>query len=274
MQKDKYFLLVISILFAAAYPYTIEWMWERWLARDSYYSHGFLVPFITGFLIYRKRQILVNIPKAKNNLGFCIFLAGILLQIVSSFWRVHFISGFSMPVVLFGLVLYLYGIQFTKEIAFALLFLFFMIPMPLVFISEMSLYLKLLTTKLTIMVTNVFGITVVNQGNVLYFAKGHMVVGDVCSGLRSLISLLAMGALYAYLLPLSTAKRVFLFLSAIPISVISNMVRMFVLCIIAHFWGVEKTGGLIHDSTGILIYITAFGLLFSLDKIFLRRGGE
>jgi len=246
-------------------------MWGRWSARDSYYSHGSLVPLISAFLIYRKRDVLGQIPVKHDTAGLYIFIFGILLQIFSAFWRVHFISGFSMPLALIGIVIYLYGFDIFKAIAFPMLFLFFMVPVPLVVISELSLKLKLLTTKLTILVSDMMGIAAVQAGNVLYFPTGQMVVGDVCSGLRSLISLLAMGALYAHLLPVSNFKKWIMFLSAVPISVIANMVRMLMLCVIANIWGVDHTTGLVHDSTGILIYITAFLLLFSLDKLLLRR---
>lgn len=266
--KRKVYL--IALLFLITYFNTFIWMWDRWFSRDSYYTHGILVPFITGFLIYKKKDRLKTIPKGCSPIGLWVFLSGIALQLIASFWRVHFISGFSIPIVIFGTILYLYGKEFTKEILFPLSFLIFMIPLPLIVIAELSLKLKLLTTKLTVFISNLFGISVVNEGNILYFHKGHMVVGDVCSGLRSLVSLLGMGALYGYLLPVNRLKKFILFISAIPISIVSNMVRMFVLCIIANLFGVEYTGGFIHDATGILIYITAFGLLFSMDKLFLR----
>ena len=121
-------------LFVLAYLTTFEWMWDRWFSEGSYYSHGILVPIISAILIWQKRDILKKIRSKPSLGGNWLFLAGIIVHILSIIFRVYFTSGFSMIMVLAGFVLAVYGRDFLKEVLFPVIFLVFMVPIPIVII--------------------------------------------------------------------------------------------------------------------------------------------
>ena len=106
-----------------AYTPTFLWMWDRWFVRDSYYSHGILIPFISLYLIWNKRSDLRKIPKESSPWGFRIFLLGVICHLISAALRVYFSSGFSLIVMLLGLVLHFFGKRVLNHVFFPIIFL-------------------------------------------------------------------------------------------------------------------------------------------------------
>lgn len=261
------YLTVLFILFSFVYYVTYLWMFERWTARDSYYSHGFLIPLMSFFLIWRKRHEIMKSEISFSAIGIFFFATGIFIQLISAFWRVHFTSAFSMIFILLGISLILFGKQANKYLIFPIIYLIFMIPLPLIAVADFSLRLKLFAAHSALKISELFGIIAVREGAVLHFRSGEMVIGDICSGLRSIIALLAFGAFYAYISNFSIPKKILIFLISMPIAIIANIIRIIVLCIIAEIWGVEKTGGMVHDISGISIFVVAFALLFSFERV-------
>ncbi|MFC1668276.1 exosortase/archaeosortase family protein, partial [Chlamydiota bacterium] len=248
-------ILVALLLFI--YWETFIWMFERWTTRDSYYTHGFLIPLLSGYLIWKKRTIFDETKMAYSSLGKWFLLLGIILQLVSVFWKIHFSSAISLLFILLGISYTFFGSVISKYLLFPILYLFFMIPLPLVAIAEFSLRLKLFAATVGLKIAEYMGVIAVQQGAIIHFTDGHMVVGDVCSGLRSIIALLAFGAFYAYIIQFSLYKKIVLFLLSFPIAILANVTRIVLLCIIAEVWGVDAVHGVVHDWSGILIFVFA-----------------
>lgn len=259
--------LWLAAIFLLTYIPTILWMYDRWFARDSYYSHGILVPFVTGFLIWQRRQELTKITAVSSPWGLPLIGAGLLLHILSSLFRVYFSSGFSMLAVITGLVLYLYGRQILQKIAFAVAFLVFMVPVPLVVIANISFKMKIFAAKIATVLLNQMGLWALRQGSVIKMQHTYVIVDDVCSGLRSLIALAALGSIFAYEMKAPAYKRVLLFLSTIPIAVATNVVRIIFLSGVSEIWGPEHATGFIHDFSGMLVFALAFVLLYAAGKL-------
>src|ERR1700733_11233419 len=109
---------VIGIFVLLIYVPAFIWMWDRWFARDSYYSHGILIPFVTAYLIWQKRDVLKKIKPESSPWGLRLFFLGIAIHLLSALFRVYFTSGFSMIIVLYGLTLHFYGSKTFKEVFF------------------------------------------------------------------------------------------------------------------------------------------------------------
>ncbi len=259
--------LLAIVLFAMAYVPTIVWMWDRWFARDSYYSHGILIPFVTVFLIWQKKDVLSSMEKVRSKWGVALIAIGMLLHIFASLMRVYFISGFSMLIVLIGLILFFYGAAVFKKILFPVLFLVFMIPVPLVIITNVSFQMKIFAAKIAVAILNGAGIPALREGSLIRMQKAHVMVDDVCSGLRSLISLMALGSIFAYWMKSSLLKKYILFLTTIPIAVATNVARIIFLSVIAEVWGPQYADGLVHDISGFLVFALAFVLLYVVGKV-------
>ncbi|MFN3467575.1 MAG: exosortase/archaeosortase family protein [Candidatus Brocadiales bacterium] len=261
--------LIITALLAYTYLDTFHWMTGRWLAADSYYSHGFVVPFISAYLVWKKRNYINGESQVDSRgtvVGLALLFSGIGLHGAGLVFKISFISGLSLLPLLLGMVLYIYGWQAGRRLLFPILFLLAMIPLPLSLIADLSLKLKLFAAEVAVRVVSFIGIAVLREGSSIHFSDSFLVVGDVCSGLRSLIALLAFGALFAYVSGLSTPLRAILFIASVPIALVANSVRIIVLCLIAKQWGSEVATGRVHDATGILIFIVAFILFFSLER--------
>jgi exosortase len=147
-----------------------------------------------------------------------------------------------------------------------------MIPFPDVFTILLTFKLKMLATYCSVGMVNLIGIPCVAEGAKIILPDTFLEIGAPCSGIRSLISLLALGALFAYLLNISLWKRVVVFISAVPIAIFSNIVRVFLLCLVAHIYGKEKALGFFHDFSGLLVFVIAFVCLYGVGKV-LSPGG-
>lgn len=277
--------LFIGILFFLTYIPTFIWMWDRWWVRDSYYSHGILIPFMTGFLIWQKREELKKIEIQESPWGLILIISGIIIHVMSAMFRVYFTSGFSMLIVLCGLILYFFGEKIFKEIWFPVAFLFFMVPMPLVAIANLSFKLKLFAANIATVLLNEMGVPAVREGSIIRMRHAQVIVDDVCSGLRSLISLTALGSIFAYWLNLPIValtatssifaywikapitKRLIIVLMTIPIAIVTNVCRVLVLSLIAEIWGVEIASGFVHDLTGFMVFALAFIILWVVSKV-------
>lgn len=259
--------LALAAGFLLAYYPTLLWMWSRWFAADSYYSHGVLVPFVTGYLIWQERAALVAIPVKRSKRGMVLLVAGILLYLFSAMFRINFTGGLSMLVVLWGGILHFYGVRRFKVMAFPLFFLVFMAPLPEVAIVNISFRMKIFAAAIAEKVLNGMGLIAVRKGSIIYMRHTQVVVDDVCSGLRSLISLMALGSIFALWLKAPMWKRLFLFATTIPIAVITNVCRVVFLSTVSEVWGAHVAEGFIHDASGYSVFALAFVMLWAVGKV-------
>lgn len=258
---------VCLILMLAAYIPTIMWMYWRWNAAESYYSHGILIPFVSLFIVWQRRDMLVNIPIQTDFRGLLLVVFGMVLHIIAAVLRIYFLSGFTLIMVLFGLILYFFGSKMIKALIFPIFFLIAMIPMPLVLIGNLTVQLKLLVTQASVFVLNHIGFPSIQDGSVIRMPNSYIEVAAPCSGLRSLISLLTLGLLFAYALKIAFWKKVVLFLSSIPIAMFSNLCRVLMIAVVNDLYGEKVAMGFFHDFSGYMIFVIAFICLYVVSKI-------
>ena len=260
-------LIILSMLVIITYVPTIIWMVDRWTAKDTYYSHGFLVPLISLFIVWIKRDKLSKLKIQPSNLGWIFFITGISINAVSALWRIYFSSGFSLILVLAGLVLLFLGKQFLRQLMFPTVFLLFMIPLPLVAIANISFRLKIFAAHISTIIINRLGVPAIRDGSVIKTMHSYVIVEDPCSGIRSLIALIALGALMSYFSNISKTKKAILFISSIPIAISSNIIRIVSLCLASEMYGQKLATGLFHNIMGILVFVFAFAGLAFIGKL-------
>lgn len=258
----------ISLFLLVIYSPTIWWMIDRWNSKDSYYSHGFLVPFVSLYLLWIKRDKLAKIKPEPAAFGLWIFIAGLLIHVFSALFRVYFTSAFSSILVICGLVLYFSGKKMLRETIFAILFLLFMMPLPLIAIVGITFKLKIFAAYWANKIINAIGVRAILDGSIIKMSKTYVIVEDVCSGLRSLISLLALGALVAYLSKLSRAKKIIVFFSAGIMAVIANICRIIFMALTSEFYGAKFTEGFLHTLSGVIVFVIALlGLMLVVKEL-------
>lgn len=260
-------IIIIVLLFVAIFVPAFISLSGRFTAADSYYSHGFLVPLVCAYLIWRKRKKLKTLPIESSKAGLIVLVAGLLLHIISSLLKINFGTYISIIIVLEGLILYLLGREINRELLFPLVFLIFMIPLPSVVIIAFSFKMKMFAAQLSANLVNQMGISALRDGSTIYLPNGQLVIGDPCSGLRSLISLLALGAIFTQFFSVSVMRKNILFLSAIPIALTSNVLRIIALLWVTYVYGEKVALGFFHDLSGMLVFVFAFFGLFFMTRI-------
>lgn len=259
---------VIILLTGFIYYPVLIWMWQRWFAADSYYAHGPLILLVSGVLIWLKRRKLAKTSRQPSRLGIWIIIAGLILHIISALTCVYFTSAYSLFIVIVGIVVYFFGKKFTLTIIFPLCFLLFMIPAPMAVIESTTLKMKLFTAQVSVSIIQLLGTPVIREGSTVYMSNTSVVVDDPCSGLKSLISLSALGILYTYIVKASYSRKVILFLLSIPIALLANMIRTILTLLIANSYGNKiVTDGLLHQGFGLMVFVIAFACLFLAGRL-------
>ena len=256
-------------LFLYAYHETFLWLIERYNNPDSHYSHGYLIPFICGYLVWQQRNELAQQPRMSSPFGLGLIVLALLVHVASVWTHTFFTSGFSIMALAIGLCLYLYGTRITKLLAFPLGFLVFMFPLPMRVISAISFPLKMLVANLGTKIMEMSGMLIVREGAMIHLANASLSVGDPCSGIRSLIALMAMGALFAYLLRGSFARKFLVFLLAVPVAIATNVLRVCALIFVA-----DKLGGQwaspehwFHTVSGLAVFVISMAMLFGIMRL-------
>lgn len=264
MKKFIPYLVILILLFAASYYDTFAWMLQRYLSVDSYYSHGFFVPFVTGYLIWLKREELEKAPVSTSWLGFAIVVLAALVHLFGTVVYIFSVSGFSIWLLLVGSCWFVLGSGKTKKITFPLFFLLFMFPAPLALITMISFPLKMLVANYGVKLVQLTGMPVFREGFNIIIPQGTLLVGNPCSGLRSLITFLALGSLFAYMSNLSNPRKYVLFLLAVPIALLSNLIRVPILILWSYKYGLAAAAPdtLVHTGSGFVVFLLGILLLY------------
>lgn len=261
---------ILLLLVALVYQHTFAALWRTWMNNPSY-SHGVLVPLITGALVWLRRKELARLPAAPSALGLPVLGGALLLQLAGLRGDVLIFQGDSLVLLAAGLTLHFLGWRWLRALAFPLAFLLFMVPFLPVFESQVSFRLKQLAATGAVEVSSWLGVLVQRDGMSLYlpgWVDGSAAAGpralrieNACSGMQSLISLMAMGALFAYLADAGPIRRTLLFLASIPIALLVNVIRISALCVVGNAVSVEAATGLFHDVSGFVLFGVALGML-------------
>jgi len=245
-------------------------MLSRFSSDESYYSHGFIVPFIILFLIYQNRNLLPDPFSKSSPIGLWLIILSQLLNISAKIFYIYSLAGISILIFFMGLILFLGGRPLFKISIFPLFFLIFMLPMPEAMISSISNPLKEIVTAHGVSIMRFIGVPIFRQSFSISLPNGQLIVGDPCSGLRSIISLLALGSLYLYLIRDERFWIKFiLFISIIPIAIFANILRVSFLIFASYRWGPDSVSPdtFMHSFSGILIFLGSFLMLHLFKKI-------
>jgi exosortase len=273
MKTHLLFLPLVLALFAMAYHSTLVWMYLRFIGSDSYYSHGFLIPLVSAFLVWQKRTELKNMSAESSLWGLAFVLFAALLHIFGTILYIFSISGVSIFFLILGGTLFLFGKKIVRAVLFPLLFLLFMFPAPEAFIGAVSFPMKMLVAQVGVWIVGLMGIPVFREGFIITIPGGSLLVGNPCSGLRSLIAFLALGAVFAFLTDIPLTRKGVLFLLAVPVALLSNMLRVPILILISNYWGfsVAEPGSFLHEASGVFVFILGFGLLLLAARMLAWR---
>jgi exosortase len=256
------FALILAVLYSSIGQALAAQWWD-----DANYTHGFLVPLFSGVLVWRQRARLRALAPRGSMRGLPVLLGGISLLVLGDLGAENFLMRSSLIVILAGLVLFHLGPRVFRIVLFPLSFLFFMVPLPGVVFYAVTFPLQRLAAEQAAWVLDLLGVPVLLDGNVIHLSQISLGVTEACSGIRSLISLLAAAVAGAYLLIPSRWAMTVLVVSAVPITILANVARVVTSGLIGQWFGVEYAAGFFHEFAGLAVYILALACLVGVHRL-------
>jgi exosortase A len=257
---------VIIASLVVLYAGVVKYLVSDWINMPDF-SHGFLIPIVSLYFVYERRKTLSVLNPSSNWAGLGLIIFGIALLLLGNLATEYFTMRFSMLVVFGGVILFLLGNDFFKTLLFPIAFLIFMIPIPSILMDRITFPMQLFASKVAANTLYLVGIPILREGNVMLLANTSLEVAEACSGIRSLISLLTLSVVFAYLTQKVTWKRVILVLSTFPIAIIANAARVSGTGILAHRYGDKVAQGFFHGFSGWILFVVAFVCLFVVGSI-------
>jgi exosortase B len=265
--KYKFFgPLVVAASFLAAYFPTVKSLIDGpWQTEQE--GHGPLIIAAALWLVWQSRDKLKLAPLSPAPAaGWAFLISGLVLMFLARTQGVLTVEAFSAIPVIIGCVLSLAGWAVLRVLAFPIFFLFFAVPMPDWLIDAGTVPLKVFISDVVTQVLYELGYPIAQNGVVIVIGSYQLMVKDACSGMNSIFALSAIGVFYAYAFRSDTKIRALLLLAAIvPITIIANFIRVFSLVLLAYYGGIDAVEGVLHDLTGIGLFVVAVVLMFLFD---------
>jgi exosortase len=262
-------ILMTCVSFLLLYAPVLARLVQDW-AHDDNYSHGFLILPLALYFVWERRKRLAAIPRDPRMFGLSVVGLGLVMLLAGMLGAELFLTRVSIIAVAAGAVLFLFGWRTCGVLAFPLLFLLLMIPIPAIVFNQIAFPLQLLASRTGETALSALNIPVLREGNVIVLAHTSLEVAEACSGIRSLISLLTLGIVYGYFTDPRAGVRVLIALSTIPIAIVANGGRVAGTGVAAHYYGAQAAQGFFHTFSGWLVFAVAFALLFIVAQVLIR----
>lgn len=246
----------------------IVWMAKRWNGSGGDLSHGWLIPLVSGWILWRGRRELAAARRAPCTPAIVLVALSLALHWAGVRSQLTRLSLFSMVLLLWSVPLYLYGWNLARRIAFPCAYLLYCIPFT--FLDHLTVPLRLAASRMATGLLNGIGMAAVRTGTAIRsLAPGefHIDVVDPCSGLRSLLAMSALTAAYAYFTRTTLARKWILFLSAVPLAIIGNVARIVTIAWVARRFGPERAMQVYHDYSTYIIFAVAVVLMTGWDRM-------
>jgi exosortase len=265
---------------------------------DENYSHGLLIPFIIGYILWSERARLEGATKRPSLLwGGALVVGALLMLWAGTAGAELFMQRTSLVLMLAGVTIYLWGWHILRLALVPLLLLALAIPIPAIIFNQIAFPLQLFASRCAVWAMRAFDIPVLRQGNIIELmplnssVTKKLEVVEACSGIRSLMTLLTLAVVFAYfthprgkgqqggglgasLKRYGTWRSAILVLSAVPIAIITNAGRVSGTGVLARYYGTEVADGFFHEFSGWVVYIAAFLLLFALGWVLDKFGAR
>jgi exosortase len=290
--------VLLSAAVAFAYWGVLARLGRFWW-EDENYSHGLLIPFVIGYILWTERERLSSVAERPRVFwGAGLAVAALLMLWVGTAGAELFTQRTSLVVLLAGLAVYFRGWRLLRAVAVPLFLLALAIPVPTIVFNKIAFPLQLFASRCAVWAMRLCDIPVLREGNVIELyplgstTTKRLEVVEACSGIRSLMTLVTLAVVFAYFTSPSddegkggrrferfrVMRAVLVVLAAVPIAIITNAARVSGTGVLARYYGTEVADGFFHEFSGWVIYVAAFLLLFAfgwlLDRFNPTRRGR
>lgn len=256
--------LTIAALIAVLYGQVLADMAEDWWTDPSL-SQGLLIPPLALYIAWTRRSMILSRPAVAENRGLWLVAGACCLYILGKLGAEFFLPRMSFVILLAGLVWTFWGMGRLRSLAFPLLLMATMVPLPVILYNAIAAPLQLFASNVATNLAQLLGVAIYRDGNVIHLAHISLGVEEACSGLNSLSALMVASLLLGFLVCTQVSARVILFALSIPLSIAVNVLRVTGTAVIADYHE-EFALGFYHLFSGWLVFIGGFAILYGLAK--------
>ena len=242
---------------------------DAWSTDDNY-SHGFFIVPLAAYFAWERRRAFAAAPVQPSYLGPIVVAGSMALLVAGLLGAELFLSRVSLIGALAGSILFLFGWQRLRIVLFPLAFMLLMIPLPALIFNKIAFPLQLLASHVGESTISALDIPILREGNVLILANATLEVAEACSGIRSLVSLFTLGIVFGYFVDRRAWVRAVIALSAVPVAILANGLRVASAGVAAHNFGTAGVEGLFHEFSGWVVFIIAFLMMLGFQRLLQR----
>jgi exosortase len=264
---------LLGALVVLLYFPILQGLIKQWW-KEPDFSHGFIVPVFAGYVVWLTRKRWQAIPSQPDDKGFFVILGALCMLLAGSVAAVLFVSRLSMLLLLLGIVLYLAGREMVRAMAFPLGYLLLMIPPPEIIYNQITFPMQLWASRVAFALLQWVHVPVLLEGNILFLPNYSLEVAEACSGIRSLLSLIALVVAYGYIAEKRGWLRVVLVIMTVPVAILSNSLRVFGTGLATYWIGPKWANGFLHEMSGFAVFFVAAGFIVLVHwviSLLLRR---
>lgn len=253
-------LMILALVLA--YLDTFSLVKDEW--SNPLYSHGYIVPLFAIGMLWLRYQPFRPVPALERWAGLGVLVSALALRLFGVYMTMNPVDRYSFPLAIFGLFLLVGGWHMIRWAWPAILFLFFMFPLPSVFERNILWRLQTLAAVCSTFVLQTLGIAAFRQGNLISVPGADLNIADACSGLRMVTIFFALALAMVFLVERPWWDKLIILLSAIPIALIVNIIRITLTGILYMMVGPENEFAkkLGHDWAGFFMMPLALGFLW------------
>ena len=261
-------LAVVAALVSAIglmYAGVLSSLVRQWSSDDNY-SHGFLVVPLAVYFAWERRHALAAAPVRPGAPGALLILGSLVVWAAGILGAELFLTRVSLIGVVAGTIWFIWGFSRLRILAFPLLFLLLMIPLPSIIFNQIAFPLQLVASQAGEAVIAAAGIPVLREGNVLVLPARTLEVAEACSGIRSLVSLLMLAIVLGYFTERRRAARIAIVVASVPIAILANAARVAGTGLAAQWVSPAAADGFFHTFSGWMVFLVAFAGLLLVQR--------
>lgn len=255
---------------------------------DENYSHGLLVPFVIGLIIWLEfSELRSRVERNRVIFGFVLILTALFVLSAGTLGAELYLQRVSLLIMLAGIVVYFWGTKLLHALTVPFILLFFAIPIPQIIFNKIAFPLQIWASQIAVWGIRIFEVASVRKGNVIEILPlgsqqiVSLEVVEACSGIRSLMTLMTLALVLAYftrerrdafakgwsnlLGSFDLWRTIILIFSAIPIAIITNGGRVTATSVLTYNYGKQALEGFSHTSAGWVVYLAALVLLIVVN---------
>ena len=261
----------LLVLLGALVLLVLPTYWDMTFGRWESFSQGheWLVLGVSAWLVHRRADELIELPApVSRRLGLLLLGCGLAAYVFGRSLEFIRIEMLSLTVVVAGLLAWWKGARAVRLCWFALFFMLFALPLPFAAVLALTAPLKTGVSVVATELLSLAGYPMGRSGVVITIGQSDLLVTEACAGLQTMFTLEALGLLYAHMRNHPSLRHnIWLSIMVVPVSFVSNVIRVVILVLVTYYFGDAAGQGFVHGFAGMVLFIVGLMLIVSVDQV-------